>query len=261
MWDLVAFNDHDLSLMLRRQGQAYTFSYPWKIPVLRPDIALSEVRPEAINLPENRIFDELALRARFGACLQIFRLARSGLNGSIPTSMTQIHHESLKFALRRYEKKLIASDDFLGMLRSAALVLPIPDGFWRRLADFLNTAHIEKLRQSMDALKIFHPVSEDRWLDEIKPYMARVLWFANEFDSIKVVAKQLAILHPAHRDDFNEQGDKAASMLMRAEIEADQANQKPWQRTTAPKLQRSVRTGPVSRVVKKQQADDSEEKN
>jgi L-asparaginase II len=113
----------------------------------------------------------------------------------------------------------------------------------------------------MDALRIFHPKSEDQWLEDVKPYMARVVWFANDFESIKVVSKQLAILYPSHRDDFNDQGDKASSMLMRAEIEADQASQKPWQRSAAPKLKRSVRTGPVSRNPKKQQADDSEEKN
>lgn len=261
MWDILAFSDHDLSLLLRRQGAMYFFGYPWKEPIAHPSAPISQDRAEAINVPDDRIFDELALRARFGACLQIFRLARSGLNGSIPTSMGQIHSESLKFALRRYEKKLIGSDDFLGMVRSAALVAPIPEGFWNRLAGFLSRFHVEKLRESMDALRIFHPKNEDQWLEDVKPYMARVVWFSNEFESIKVVAKQLAILYPNHRDAFNEQGDKASSMLMRAEIEADQANQKPWQRSAAPKLKRTVRTGPVSRNSKKQQADDSEEKN
>lgn len=261
MWDIVEFRDHDLSLILRRQGDVYFFGYPWKTPVPHPAHPQSGERAEVINIPENRIFDELALRARFGACLQIFRLARSSMNGSIPTSMGQIHSESLKFALRRYEKKLISSDDFLGMVKSAALIAPIPEGFWKRLETFLSAFHVQKLRQSMDALKIFHPKAENQWLEDIKPYMARVVWFANDFESIKVVAKQLAILHPDHRDDFNEQGDKAASMLMRAEIEAEQASQKPWQRSAAPKLKRSVRTGPVSRTVKRQQADDSEEKN
>lgn len=260
MWDLISFNDHDLSLLLRRQKEMYFFGYPWKTPRLHPGAEFTSERAQAINLPENRLFDELALRARFGACLQIFKLARSGLNGGIPTSMTQIHSEALKFALRRYEKKIIGSDDFLGMLRSAALVLPVPAGFWGRLGAFLSQAHVEKLRQSMDALKIFHSADDDQWLEDVKPYMSRILWFADEFDSIKVVSKQLAILYPNHRDDFNEQGDKAASMLIRAEIEADQANQKPWQRSSAPKLKRTVRTGPASRGQKKQQADDSEEK-
>lgn len=260
MWDLMEFSDHDLSLLLRRQGAMYFFGYPWKAPAPYPAATPSKERAEVINVPDDRIFDELALRARFGACLQVFRLARSGLNGSIPTSMVQIHSESLKFALRRYEKKLIGSDDFLGMVRSAAIVAPIPVGFWGRLETFLSAFHVEKLRQSMDALRIFHPKSDDKWLEDIKPYMARVVWFANEFESIKVVAKQLAILYPDHRDDFNDLGDKASSMLMRAEIEADQANQKPWQRSSAPKLKRTVRTGPVSRSGKKTQADDSGEK-
>lgn len=261
MWDLMGFNDHDLSLLLRREGKMFFYGYPWKAPVFYPLAPDSALKPQVINLQEDRLFDELALRARFGACLQIFRLARSSLNGSIPTSLGQIHSESLKFALRRYEKKLICSDDFLGMVRSAALVAPIPEGFWGRLGEYLSQFHVQKLRSSMDALRIFHPKGDDAWLDELKPYMSRILWFSNEFDSIKTVAKQLAILYPSHRDDFNEQGDKAASMLMRAEIEADQANQKPWQRASAPKLKRSVRTGPVSRSAKKQQADDSEEKN
>lgn len=261
MWDIVAFSDHELSLSLRRQGDLYLYAYPWKAPVLQASQTGLGERAEAINIREDRLFDELALRARFGACLQIFRLARSGLNGSIPTAMAQIHSESLKFALRRYEKKLITSEAFLGMVRSAALVAPIPDGFWKRLETFLSEFHVEKLRQAMDALRIFHPRNENQWLDDVKPYMARVVWFSNDFESIKVVAKQLAILHPDHRDDFNEQGDKAASMLMRAEIEAEQAAQKPWQRSAAPTLKRAVRTGPASRAVKRSQADDSEEKN
>ncbi|MBI6882894.1 hypothetical protein [Pseudomonas putida] len=260
MWDLLRFNDESLVLTLRKGGELFSYGYPWKDPIRVAGRAEGE-RAEAINIPDNRLFDELALRARFGACLQIFRLARSGLNGAIPTTMNQIHTEALKFALRRYEKRLIGVDDFLGMLRSAAIVMPIPSGFWGRLGKFLGDKHIEKLRQSMDALSIFHPKDENKWLEDVKPYMARILWFANDFDSIKVVSKQLAILHPAHRADFNDQGDKASSMIMRAEIEADQASLKPWQRSSAPKLQRSVRTGPVSKSPRKQQADDSEEKN
>lgn len=261
MWDLISFREQDLSLVLKGKEGSFIFAYPWKQPVRRPDLVLGDVSAEVINLREDRLFDELALRARFAGCLQIFKLARSGLNGSIPTSMTQIHNEALKFALRRYEKKMITSDDFVGMLRSAAIVRQIPDGCWERVATFLTKERLQKLIAAMNALSIFHPRDEERWLDEVKPYMGRVLWFANYFDNIKVVAKQLAILHPDHRDDFNDLGDKAASMLLRAEIEAEQATQKPWQRSNAPKLKRTVRTGPSSRSSKKQQADDSEEKS
>jgi hypothetical protein len=260
MWDLISFREQDLSLILRGKDGPYLFAYPWKAPAKTPGLELPNERAETINLKEDRLFDELALRARFAGCLQIFKLARSGLNGSIPTSMTQIHNEALKFALRRYEKKMITSDDFVGMLRSAAIVKQIPDGCWDRVSAFLTPERLVKLKGAMNALSIFHPRDEDRWLDEIKPYMGKVLWFANEFDSIKVVAKQLAILHPDHREDFNDLGDKASSILLKSEIEAEQATQKPWQRSNAPKLKRSVRTGPSSRSSKKQQADDSEEK-
>jgi hypothetical protein len=258
---LISFKEHDLSLVLKGKEGSFIFAYPWKQPVRRPDLELGDASSEVINLKEDRLFDELALRARFAGCLQIFKLARSGLNGSIPTSMNQIHNEALKFALRRYEKKLITSDDFVGMLRSAAIVRQIPDGFWQRLSTFLTKERLNKLRAAMDALSIFHPRDDQRWLDEVKPYMGKVLWFANQFDHIKVVAKQLAILYPEHREDFNDLGDKAGSILLRAEIEAEQATQKPWQRSNAPKLKRTVRTGPSSRPSKKQQADDSEEKS
>jgi hypothetical protein len=261
MWDLISFREQDLSLVLKNKEGSFIFAYPWKQPVRRPELELPDASAEVINIKEDRLFDELALRARFAGCLHIFRLARSGLNGSIPTSMTQIHNEALKFALRRYEKKLISSDDFLGMLRSAAIVRLIPDGCWDRVATFLTKERLEKLRAAMNSLSIFHPRDEESWLDEVKPYMGRVLWFGGHFESIQVVSKQLAILHPDHREDFNDLGVKASSMLMKAEIEAEQASQKPWQRSSAPKLKRTVRTGPSSRPSKKQQADDSEEKS
>lgn len=259
-WDLVSYSDHDLSLILRRKEAYAVFGYPWKSPASMPALPV-DPRAEMINVPEDRLFDELAIRARFGALLQLCKLARSSLNGSIPTSMHQIHVESLKFALKRYESKMITSADFLGMLRSAALIKPIPDSFWSRIETIVSPAHTQKLKQSMDALSVFHPKDDSQWLDDIKPYMAKVLWFANSFESIKIVAKQLAILYQDHRDDFNEHGDKASSMLIRAEIEADQASQKPWQRSASPKLKRSVRTGPSSRPQRRSQDDDSEEKN
>jgi hypothetical protein len=205
-WDIIKYSDHDLTLLLRGRNGHAVYAYPWTTPV-QTAAALSSDGAEAINIPESRLFDELALRARFGAFLQATKLARSALNGSIPVSIDQIHHEALKFALRRYEKKMIHSEDFLGMIRSVALIDRISGCFWQRTEAFLNHEHAMKLKQSMDALAIFHPARSGDWLEQVKLYMARIRWFAHDFDSIKVVAKQLAILHPEHRDDFNQLGD------------------------------------------------------
>lgn len=257
MWDIVKYTDIDLSMILKSRDGYSIFRYPWDAPVPLPHYE-GAGKPEAINIEQGRLFAELALRARFCALLQLIKLARSGMNGGIPTTLEQIHYESLKFALRRYSKKLITGPDFIGMLRSAAIVETIPEGYWDRLSEFLRETHLRKLKESMLSLSVFHGVSDRVWLEDVQPYMSRTLWFANDFDSIKTVAKQLALLFPDVRDSFNEIGDKASSMIMKAEIEADQASQKPWQRAAGPSLKRQVKTGPSSRSAKKTVEDDGE---
>ncbi len=251
MWDLLDYCDDELYLILKNQESFAMFGYPWTEPIQIQAVDDADHKAQSINIATDRLFTELKLRARFYAFLQLVRLSRSSLNGGIPTSLEQMHRESLKFALRRYEKKLITSQAFLGMLRSAALIESIPDSFWTRMRSLISASHVEKLKQSMVALTVFHSPSYEDWLEDIQPYMSRVLWFANEFDAIKTVAKQLAILYPEHRDSFNDLGDKAASMILRAEIEAEQASKKPWQRSAGPSLKRSVKTVPSARSSKK----------
>ena len=261
MWDLVSYVDRDLSLLLKeRKGSFALYGYPWKEPVQAATPA-DAGKPEAINVPTNRLFAELTVRASFCAFNQITRLARGSLNGKIPTSLDQLHTEALKFALRRFEKEQIGSDDFIGMVRSAALITQIPGGFWGRLASFLNPVTLEKLRQSMSSLSIFHQPDKAGWLDAQFTYMSKIVWFADKFDEIQTNCLQLAIIFPDHvlKDEFTELGRKAKSMLMRSQIEADQANQKPWQRS-GPGVKRTVRGGPPSRPVKKPQEGESDAK-
>ncbi|WP_274645046.1 hypothetical protein [Pseudomonas serbica] len=252
MWDLVTYIDRDLSLLLReRKGAYFLYAYPWKEPV-KTDTPNEAAKAEVINVQRDRLFAELTVRAKFCAFNQIIRLARGSLNGKIPTTLEQLHTEALKFALRRFKKEQITSDDFIGMLRSAALIAPIPTGFWSYLSTFLKPQTLEKLQQSMSALAIFHEGGEDQWLEGQLTYMNKTAWFANDFDNIQTSCMQLAILFSEHalKDEFSELGRKAKSQLMRGQIEAEQANQKPWQRS-GHGVKKSVRIGPATRPVKK----------
>jgi hypothetical protein len=261
MWDLVTYIDRDLSLLVRERKGAYAlYAYPWKEPV-KTDAPTEVGKPELINVQGDRLFAELTVRARFCAFNQITRLARGNLNGKIPTSLEQLHTEALKFALRRFKNEQITSEDFIGMLRSAALIAPIPPGFWNYLATFLKPVTLEKLKQSMTALAIFHEGGEDQWLEGQLGYMSKTAWFANDFDNIQTSCMQLAIIFSEHalKDDFSELGRKAKSQLMRDQIEADQVNQKPWQRS-GHGVKKSVRSGPTTRPVKKPQDGEGDDK-
>lgn len=251
MFDLVTYTDADLSLILRSRRSFFIYAYPWKEPVACEPL-LGDLRAEVLNVHENRLFAELTVRARFCAFNQISRLARNGLNGRIPTSLQQIHTEALKFALKRFEKGLIGGEDFVTMLRSAALVAPIPPGFWSRLEQFLSQDGLEKLRQSMDALTIFHEMRHEAWVDAVYAYMEKVRWFADDFEPIQAVCSQLAIISPEHplKDSLVNLGAKAKSMVTRAAIEAEQANAKPWQRS-GPGMKKTVRSGPAAKSIKK----------
>ena len=261
MFDLVTYTDADLSLILRSRKTYYLYAYPWKEPVACEPL-LGDVRAEALSVQENRLFAELTVRARFCAFDQICRLARNGLNGGIPTSLQQIHTEALRFALKRYEKSFISGEDFLAMLRSAALIAPIPNGFWARLEEFLSADGLLKLKQSMQALAIFHEMSQEAWVVAVYSYMEKVVWFADDFDQIQTVCAQLAIIHPdhAHKDMLVSLGSKAKSMITRARIESEQANAKPWQRS-GPGMKKTVRSGPPSKTAKKpsSEGDDSKQ--
>ena len=252
MFDLVAYRDTDLSLILRSRKSYYVFAYPWREPVAY-EAVVGETRAEVLNLLGDRLFAELTVRARFCAFEQICRLARNGLNGRVPSSLKQIHTEALKFALKRFEKSLISGEDFVAMLRSAALIAPIPEGFWSRLEGFLSDDGLVKLKQSMQALAIFHELSLDAWIVAVYTYMEKVLWYKDEFDQIQTVCAQLAIINPEHgqKDLIVALGAKAKSMIFRARIEAEQVNAKPWQRS-GPGMKKTVRSGPPSKAPKKQ---------
>lgn len=260
MFDLVTYTDADLSLILRSRKTYFVYAYPWKVPVACEPL-LGDVRAEVLNVQEDRLFAELTVRARFCAFDQICRLARNGLNGRIPTSLQQIHTEALKFALKRFEKSLISGEDFVAMLRSAALIAPIPNGFWARLEQFLSADGLVKLRQSMQALAIFHEMSQEAWVVAVYTYMEKVVWFADDFDQIQTVCAQLAIINPdhGHKEMLVALGSKAKSMLTRARIEAEQANAKPWQRS-GPGMKKTVRSGPPSKAAKKPSSEGEETK-
>lgn len=260
MFDLVTYTDADLSLILRSRKTCYVYAYPWKEPVACEPL-LVDVRAEVLNVQENRLFAELTVRARFCAFDQICRLARNGLNGRIPTTLQQIHTEALKFALKRFEKSFVTGEDFVAMLRSAALIFPIPSGFWARLEEFLSADGLEKLKQSMHALSIFHEMSHESWITAVYTYMDKVLWFADEFDKIQTVCAQLAIVNPdhSHKEMLVALGSKAKSMITRARIEAEQANAKPWQRS-GPGMKKTVRSGPPSKTTKKPVSEGDETK-
>lgn len=261
MWDLVTYIDRDLSLLVRERKGAYAlYAYPWKEPV-KTETPKEVGKAEQINVPEDRLFAELTARARFCAFSQITRLARNSLNGKIPTTLEQLHTEALKFALRRFKKEQIDSDDFIGMLRSAALIAPIPASFWSYLATLLKPSTLEKLKQSMSALAIFHEGGENAWLEGQLAYMTKTAWSADDFDNIQTSCMQLAIIFPEHalKDDFSELGRKAKSQLIRGQIEAEQVNQKPWQRS-GHGVKKSVRIGPATRPVKKPQDGEGDDK-
>ena len=261
MWDLVTYIDRDLSLLLReRKGAFSLYAYPWKEPV-KTDVPSEVGKPEAINVPANRLFAELTVRARFCAFNQITRLARGNLEGKSPTSLKQLHTEALKRALRLFKNETITSDDFIGMLRSAALIAPIPNGFWTYLATSVNPLTLEKLKQSMTALVIFHEGADDQWLEGQLAYMSKTAWFANDFEGVQTSCMQLAIIFSEHalKDEFSELGRKAKNILMKAQMEADQANQKPWQRS-GHAVKKSIRSGPATRPVKKEQDSESGDK-
>ncbi|MHD0644644.1 hypothetical protein ACYPKM_03260 [Pseudomonas aeruginosa] len=243
-WDILEYSDVELQLTLRDKRGTAVFGYPWSKPV-RKSLATEVEKPEAINIDEKELFDQLAVRVRAKAYHRLSKLSRSGLSGKLPTSMDQMIFEALKFALGRFESRLIQAADFVSMVRCAAVVSTIPDSFWKRVASKLNEGPTEKLKQSMNALKVFHPKPGVQHLEQMLDYLSRNAWFANEFEMIEAVGKHLALFFPDSplKAEFSQVGSRAYGMLKHIEIEKDRETLKPWQRPV-PTGKRQIRIGP-----------------
>lgn len=245
MWDIIDFSTERMSLTLRNRESMAVFAYPWS-SVTKTDEPLVEGGAQAINISEADLFTELSVRVRYDAFCTLAKMARNGMNGKTPTSHDQMHDEALMFALRRYQKGLVKALFFVDVVKASALLRVIPNGLWDTIQKLLTQKQYQTLRSSVEVLYIFHEKKEGQWIENLMPYLTRVLWFQNDFEKIRTGGKLLAIFHrdgPFHQD-LNTIADKAASMVMKAEIEADQASRKPWQRGSA-SITRGIRGGPT----------------
>lgn len=231
MWDIIDFSEEDLSLTLRSRESMAVFSYPWKEPKLI-DMERSEGGAQSINISEEDLFSELALRVRYHGLCRISRLARNGMNGKTPSTSDQMHNEALKFVFRRYQKGIAKARILVDALKASAALRPIPEGLWDNLEPLLTDNQFKTLKLSIETLYIFQEKEEGKWISELIPYLSKALWFQNQFEEIRTGAKQLAIFHQDHplHQEINGLADKASSMMMREEIEKDQSTRKPWQR-------------------------------
>lgn len=253
MWDIIGYDDHEISLHLRNKKSEARFGYPWRSPTLLKGQSVdNEARAQAINIAPEQLFDELCVRVRYAAWVHCARLARSSLNGKPAADLTTMHTEALKFSLKRLERKMISAEDFVGMVRCCAIIQTIPESFWGRIRWGLDDARIEKLQQAMTALEVFHPRAWTPALTQLHQYMARTVWFSNDFDSIRIAALQFSLCFPDFEgaDGFKALVDSAGKLLKHQEIEQEQATKKPWQRG-APSRSRSVRAGPTGNRTKK----------
>lgn len=245
MWDILDFSTEGMSLTLRNRDTMATFAYPWS-SVTTTDEPRIEGGAQAINVKEGDLFKELAIRVRYDAFCVIARMARNGMNGKTPTNHDQMHDEALKFALRRYQKGLIKALFLVDVIKSSALLRVLPNGFWKNLQKLVTPQQYENIRTSVELLYIFHEKKQSQWIEDLIPYLSKVLWFKNDFDNIRTGGKLLAIFHRDHplHHEINAIADKASSMIMKAEIEVDQASRKPWQRGSAT-ITRGVRGVPA----------------
>lgn len=259
LWDITDFSYEKLALTLRNQEVTALFSYPWSEPVVT-DKKPSEGGAEAINIKEGDLFDELAIRMRYWGFCSTAKRSRNALNGKIASSQEQMVSEVLKFGLRRYRQKMMTPAVFVEILKGVALLGEIPKGFWVTLQKIMGVQDTKSLQSSIEVLYIFHEKTPGESLDQLVEYLSRALWFKNEFELIGTGAKQLALFHRDHPQHMalNSIGDKANSMIMKQEIEAEQATMKPWQRK-APGITRRVRTiGSGYRKQEREKAGDKE---
>lgn len=260
VWDILDFSMADMSLILRNRETMGVFSYPWSSvrPVSGP---IDESGAQSINVPEAELFKELAIRARYEAFCVVARMARSGMNGKTPANQDQMHDEALKFVLRRYKQGVAKPQLLIDVIKASALLRTLPEGFWKNLQKLTSAQQYESIRLSVEVLYIFHEKKEGQWLEDLIPYLSKVLWFRNDFESIRTGGKLLAIFHRDHplHNELITIADKANSMVMKAEIEAEQASRKPWQRGST-SIARGVRGGP-SRSRRGGPADESKEED
>lgn len=240
VWDIVGFDYDNLTLKLRNKKGDGSFKYPWSKPA-RENRKWSEEKAETINVPDGDLLQKLRVRAHAHAVSHLSKLARSALSGKSATTAAQMVNESLKFALKRYESKRLTAAEFVPMLRSVALVVEIPEGFWNRLKQTVNDAQLERLRQTMEAVGVLRLNASPSALAEVADYLGREAWFANNFTLIQSAAEQLQLIHKG--DAFGPLSTRASRMLQHMEIEKDRESLKPWQRA-APSRQKTIRVGP-----------------
>jgi hypothetical protein len=246
MWDIIAYVDTEISLLLKQRDVYYVFKYPWQEPKALPTF-LTTPRPEAINVPTEKLLLELIVRSRLYALEHLCNLTRGALKGLPAESERELVTEALKFALRRKKMNLISASEFIKMLTSCALIGKIPESFWVACGAEIAEGTLEKLKGSLDALEVLHPRNSD-WLIAAAEYLSRVLWAGNQFSTIETTCRQLSFLHAKSSlgDVFADLRKKATSMIQREEIEKDLLNQKPWQRNAVP-TKKTIRIGPQSK--------------
>lgn len=246
MWDIIAYVDSEISLLLKQRDVYYVFKYPWREPKALPAM-LTSPRAEAISVPSDRLLQELIIRSRIAALDHTCSLARGALGTSPAQNNQQLVTEALKFALRRKKNNLIPASEFIRMLTSCALIAVIPDSFWGACSSEIDEETLEKLRLSLGALEVLHPRSES-WLVDAAEYLNRILWAQNQFSVIENTCRQLSYQYAEEPigKTFAELRKRAASMIKREEIEQDLLNQKPWQKNALP-VKRSIRVGPQSK--------------
>ncbi|WP_410951545.1 hypothetical protein [Pseudomonas sp. S1(2024)] len=260
MWDIIAYVDSEISLLLKQRDIYYIFKYPWKEPKAIPAL-LTTPRPEAINVQTDKLLGELVVRSRLTALEHVCNLTRGALKGMPAGSERELVTEALKFALRRKKMDLIQASEFIRMLTSCALLTVIPDSFWNACASEMDGDTLNKLRASLNTLEVLHPRNDD-WLNQASEFLARVAWSQNQFLMIETTCRQLSYLHSKLPvgEVFAELRKKSTSMIQREAIERDMLNQKPWQKNAVP-TKKSIKIGPYSKSRPDRPADSTNKKN
>lgn len=260
MWDVIAYVDSEISLLLKQREIYYIFKYPWKEPKAIPAL-LTTPRPEAINIHSDKLLAELVVRSRLTALEHVCNLARGALKGLPAESECELVTEALKFALRRKKMNLIPASEFIRMLTSCALLKVIPDSFWNACSSEMDGETLDKLRASLDTLEVLHP-RNDEWLNQASEFLARVAWSQNKFLMIETTCRQLSRLYSRLPvgEVFAELRKKSTSMIQREAIERDMINQKPWQKSAVP-TKRSIKIGPHSKSRPDRHAESNDKKS
>lgn len=229
MWDIISYNHAQLSFALRKGRQGYVFSYPWDSP--KPAHTDTEGRAEEINVPPERLLNELRARAQVHALDRVSRIARAQLGGKAPKTLEDLHKNALKFAFRRLRAGQSTGQAFLYDLQCCAITLPIPEPFWNALSSFIGEEPTNKVRGDVAKLLALNG-NPDQWAPEAISYLSRALWMKDEFDLINIVSTQLSILTPplARKAEYAELARKSGGLLKAKEVEEEMKVMKPWQR-------------------------------